>query len=213
VGGASHLTGELTLPFKASRLPCYFLPDSSLSQSLMGISPLLHPHGHVIFTSTSVSIFDTPSSLHPFLTGLKLSLLIFGSFLFPTPIPRALNTALFSLASLPTARFAAYQHRSFGSPYLSTFLRVLSRGYIHGIPLLTPTLVRKFPPLCLATAYGHLNNLRQGVASTRRTFPPTCLSVAFNASLTPTTPPDPSLPDLDDAPVESFAFTSHRSEW
>jgi hypothetical protein len=29
----------------------------------------------------------------------------------------------------------AYHHRSFGSPSLSTFLRALSRGYIHGIPL------------------------------------------------------------------------------
>jgi hypothetical protein len=83
----------------------------------------------------------------------------------------------------------AYHHRSFGSPSLSTFLRALSRGYIHGIPLLTHTLVRKFPPLSLATAYGHLDTLRQGVASTRRTPPPTCLSVASNASFTPYPPP------------------------
>ena len=214
VGGPSHITGELSLPFKASPIPCYFLPDSSLSHSLVGISPLLRPNGHAIFTSTSVSIFDSPTSTHPFLTGSKTPSSDLWFFSVPSvPLPRALNTALFSLASLPAARFVAYHHRSFGSPSLSTFLRALSRGYIHGIPLLTHTLVRKFPPLSLATAYGHLNTLRQGVASTRRTPPPTCLSVAPNASLTPTPPPDPSLPDPDDAPLESFAVTSHRREW
>ncbi len=46
--------------------------------------------------------------------------------------------------------------------------------------------------------------LRQGVASTRRTPTPTSLSAAYDASFTPTTPPDPSLPDPDDAPLESF---------
>jgi hypothetical protein len=65
VGGPSHLTGELTLPFKASPIPCYFLPDSSLFHSLVGISTLLCPHGHAIFTSTSVSLFDTPYLLLP----------------------------------------------------------------------------------------------------------------------------------------------------
>ena len=33
-----------------------------------------------------------------------------------------------------------------GVTTISTFLRALSCGYIHGIPKLTPTLVRKFPP-------------------------------------------------------------------
>ena len=71
VGGPSHITGELTLPHKKSPISCYFLPDSSLSHSLVGISTLLRPHGHAVFNSTSVFLFDTPTSPLPFLTGKK----------------------------------------------------------------------------------------------------------------------------------------------
>ena len=41
VGGSTHLTGELTFPHKASPVSAYFLPDSDLSHSLLGISPLI----------------------------------------------------------------------------------------------------------------------------------------------------------------------------
>ena len=69
VGGPDHLTGTLSFPHKASSVPVYFLPDLSLSHSLIGISPLLRPTGRAIFTPTSVSVFDTPTSPIPFLTG------------------------------------------------------------------------------------------------------------------------------------------------
>ena len=161
VGGPSHLTGELTFPHKASPVSAYFLPDSNLSHSLLGISPLIRPNGLAIFTPTSVKIFDTPTSTTPFLSGTKSPQSDLWFFTAPhPPIPPVPSTALFSLSSLPLARFVAYMHRSFGSPPISTFLRALSRGYIHGIPKLTATLVRKFPPLSLATSYGHLDTLR-----------------------------------------------------
>ena len=71
VGGAGHLTGELSFPHKALPVSAYFLPDSALSHSLVGISPLIRPHGVAIFTPTSVTIFDTPTSPKPFLSGTK----------------------------------------------------------------------------------------------------------------------------------------------
>jgi hypothetical protein len=71
VGGPSHLTGELSFPHKASPVSDYFLPDSALSHSLLGISPLIRPHGVAIFTHTSVKIFDKTDSLIPVLSGTK----------------------------------------------------------------------------------------------------------------------------------------------
>jgi hypothetical protein len=201
--------------FKASFIPCYFLPDSSLFYSLVGISPLLRPNGHAIFTSTSVSIFDTLASPHPFLNGSKA---LSSDFWFSFPLHLSLEPltplSFLSLLCPPPALSLTIIHRSFGSPPLSTFLRALSRGYIHGIPLLTPTLVRKFPPLSLATAYGLLDTLRQGVASTRRTPPPTA-SMLHPTLLSPLLPPliSASPNDPDDAPLESFAFTCHKDEW
>ena len=87
VGGPSHLTGELSFPLKSSPISCYFLPDSALSHSLVGISPLLRPNGHAIFTPTSVSIYDTPTSPLPFLTGSKTPSSDLWFFSPPPPLP------------------------------------------------------------------------------------------------------------------------------
>ena len=148
VGGPHHITGSLTFPHKALPVSCYFLPASALSHSLFGVSPLIRPHGHALFTNTSVAFFDSPSSVTPFLTGAKTV----GSDLWhitvpPTsPLPISPPSALFTLQALPSARFVAYWYRAFGSPSLSTFVRALTRGFIRNIPVLTTALVRKFPP-------------------------------------------------------------------
>jgi hypothetical protein len=73
---------------------------------------------------------------------------------------------LFTLQELPCARFVACWHRAFGSPSLSTLIDALASDFI-SIPRLTPALVRKYPPLSCGTSFGHLDTLRQGIASTR----------------------------------------------
>ncbi len=88
----------------------------------------------------------------------------------------SISSVLFSLQELPHARFDAYWHRAFGSPSLSTFLDALSSNFIRGIPRLTAALVRKYPPLSLSTSFGHLDTLRQGIASTRRLPSPSALA-------------------------------------
>ncbi len=85
MGGPSHLTGQLTLPNKTSPISCYFLPDFALSHSLVGLSPLLRPHGLAVFTPTSVSVFDSDSSTLPFLTGTKVLLRSPRAY-SPTPV-------------------------------------------------------------------------------------------------------------------------------
>ena len=54
--------------------------------------------------------------------------------------------------------------------------RSLSSNFIRGIPRLTAALVRKYPPLSLATSFGHLDTLRQGIASTRKLPSPSALA-------------------------------------
>ncbi len=224
VGGPSHLTGSLTFPRKQSPVSCYFLPASDLSHSLFGISPLIHPHGHAIFTNLSCSFFDSPTSSVPFLSGLikaaeadlwHLSIPlppVAPSLTFAAPLP--CSSALFSLQSLPAARFfVAYWHRAFGSPSLSTFVKALTKGFIHGIPLLTPKLVSKHPPLSLSTSFGHLDTLRKGIASTRKTVSPSCLGPVAPLAVLPRI--SPRLSDLQSSfpSSSSRARTIHRSEW
>ncbi len=74
VGSPDHITGELTLPNKLVPVSVYFLPPSSLSHSLFGVSPLIRPHGHAVFNNQSCSFYDSPQALLPFLTGTKATL-------------------------------------------------------------------------------------------------------------------------------------------
>jgi hypothetical protein len=170
-------------PHKLLPVSVYFLPESSLSHSLLGVSLLIRPQGRCVFTNSSCLLFDSPQSTVPFLQGTKNP----NSDLWflqvpPQPPPNHSPTILFSLQELPCARFVAYWHRAFGSPSLSTFLDALASDYI-SIPRLTPALVRKYPPLSCATAFGHLDTLRQGIASTRRSPSPHALgSVATRQS-------------------------------
>ena len=158
VGGRGHLSGHLTFPHKRLPVSCYFVPDHALSHTLFGVSPLIRPEGRAVFSNTSVLFFDSPLAILPFLTGSKTAQSDLWSLSIPppaTPIPTlSPPVALFTLQELPAAKFVAYWHRSFGFPSLSTFLRALSRKFIC-IPNLTTKLVRRFPPLALATSYGH----------------------------------------------------------
>ena len=152
VGTADHLTGELTFPHKSLPGSVYFIPYSSLSHSLFGVSPLIRPHGHAVFTSTSCLFFDSPTAPLPFLQGTKAPLDDLWYLQVPSlPLPNHTPSIFFSLQELPHARFVAYWHHAFGSPSLSTFLDALSSNFIRNIPRLTAALVRKYPPLSLST--------------------------------------------------------------
>ncbi len=146
------------------------------------------------FTSCPTPLSRTLSLASPFSSGLRASRLfsqapfpfIAGSksaqadlwylTIPPPPLPSHPPTILFSLQELPCARFVAYWHRAFGSPSLSTFLDALSSNFIRHIPRLTASIVRKYPPLSLATSFGHLDTLRQGIASTRKSPPSSALA-------------------------------------
>jgi hypothetical protein len=147
----------------------YFIPDSSLAHSLFGVSPLIRPKGHAVFSNHSCFFFDSPQATSPFLTGSKREDADLWFLQVPSvPKPHHSPSILFTLQELSNARFVAYWHRACGSPSLSTFIDALSSNFIRNIPRLTAAIVRKYPPLSIATSYGHLDTLRQGIASTRK---------------------------------------------
>ena len=147
VGTADHLTGELTFPHKSLPVSVYFIPHSSLSHSLFGVSPLIRPHGHAVFTNTSCHFYDYPEAPLPFLQGTKAPSDDLWYLQVPSlPKPNHNPSILFSLQELPHARFVAYWHRAFGSPSLSTFLDALSSNFIRNIPRLTPAFYFLWSP-------------------------------------------------------------------
>jgi len=60
----------------------------------------------------------------------------------------------------------AFWHGTFGSPAISTISRALDKGYIK-IPGITGAMMRKYAPNPVATAFGHLDQTRQGMRSTK----------------------------------------------
>ena len=57
-------------------------------------------------------------------------------------------------------------------------LDALSSNFIRNILRLTSALVRKYPPLSISTSFGHLDTLRQGIASTRKLPSPLALGLS-----------------------------------
>lgn len=64
------------------------------------------------------------------------------------------------------AQLVAFAHASLFSPALSTLQRALDLGYLNEIPGLTPTTIRKHPPLSVATVKGHLDQVRKNLRPT-----------------------------------------------
>jgi hypothetical protein len=64
------------------------------------------------------------------------------------------------------ADVAAFWHGAFGSPALSTFTRAMDNGFII-IPGVSAASMRKHAPNPVATPFGHLDQTRQGMRSTK----------------------------------------------
>ena len=62
---------------------------------------------------------------------------------------------------------AQWLHASCGSPVASTFITSIKNGNFLTWPGLTPELIRKQLPKCIATEKGHLNQERKGLQSTK----------------------------------------------
>ena len=73
-------------------------------------------------------------------------------------------------ATAGTARpdeLIAFSHAALFSPVLSTLEYALRSNFIIHFPGLTVPLLRKYPPKSLATAKGHLDQIRKNIRSTK----------------------------------------------
>jgi hypothetical protein len=65
-----------------------------------------------------------------------------------------------------SSKIVAFNHAAMFSPTISTLLEAIRRGFVD-LPGLTTELVSSHPPVSIATAKGHLDQVRQGQQSTR----------------------------------------------
>jgi hypothetical protein len=108
--------------------------------------------------STRLWMIDLDSTHHP------------GPSQLSTPPPSAPPTCHSAAASIHAPRaqeqVVALYHACLNWPSAPTFLAAVEKGYVN-FPGLTAEMVRKYPPNATATAKGHLDQLRQGLLSTK----------------------------------------------
>ncbi len=108
----------------------------------------------------------------------------------------SINPSAPPITNIKDASFTTYISRALGSPFNTTLLNAIRRGYIK-IRGLTTKLFLRNPPQSLSTAIGHLDLVRKHLRSTKT--PPFHPSLAL-ASLQSSTPSlwdslDPTSPD------------------
>ena len=89
------------------------------------------------------------------------------------------------------AQLVAFAHAALFSPSISTLAQALHNNYLPGFPGLSPALLAKYPPNSVATAKGHLDQVRKNLRSTK----------PFPALVAQSPLPSPEEPDRDQFPL------------
>ena len=167
--------GSILIPIPNSDviITAHVVHPDNLSHNLSSVSQLCVQGCSATFTSNSVEVTDRKGTI--ILSGAKN----LQDLLWTLPIPISLlepslsykqsGSSLANLAIHNThdAEFVQFVHATFGSPSVSTFHRALRQGYLDSFPRITARMVRRNPPNTIATAMGHLDRVRQGMASTK----------------------------------------------
>ena len=203
----SHITslGFISIPIPQSSVVInahVFRPDV-LSHNLSSISRLCVQGCSATFRADAVEVID--SSGNVILSGSKqIEDLLWH---LPIPIPSQLpplpasshlaapTCSNFAMHNSHDAEFVKFVHAAFGSPSVSTFHRAVRQGFLRSFPRITARMIRLNPPNSVATAKGHLDRVRQGLASTKATTPALSLpSLPFTLES-----PSPGLDSIDSA--------------
>ena len=104
----------------------------------------------------------------------------------PTQLHQANMThrPAFLPSSIKSNEVVRFHHAALGSPALSTLIKAITKGYVHGFPGLSAQSLRNHPPFSTATVKGHQDLTRKNVQSTKPK------------------PTEPSEPPLDTIDVE-----------
>lgn len=169
---SSSFSGILYFNNLPHPIEAYIFPDQILHTSLLSVSELCNVGCLATFTDTHLQItYNNVMVIH----GTKATTDTLWTAQLPTQSTIVSNPDISSSSARLTvdADFVLFVHALLGSPVYSTFLRAIRAGYLATWPRLTTAIVMAHPPHTLATAKGHLNQLRQGSDSTKTdaTFP------------------------------------------
>lgn len=164
-------TAKLNMP----RLPeqarhVHLFPD--LTGSLLSIGLLCDNGLTAEYTADVVIIRDGADVV---LTGTRSPRTRLWMIEMPTATPLddsncdSYCAAATSITNKTQAQIVDYYHKVLFSPTASTMQYAVDMGYVT-FPGLSSEMIRKYPPNTIATSFGHLNQSRQGVRSTKQSI-------------------------------------------
>lgn len=188
-------TGSFTLHPTLPSITAYIFPDNHLSSTLISVHDLCELNYTVKFTNNSailkhsylphldVTISKPPNSrLWPMhLPLFKLNnttpthnnntntntIPINNPHLSSSPHRYSSPHAHATIHNQLDAEYVQFAHACFFSPTNFALERATKHQWLNNFPRLTYKMVRKNPPHSIATTLGHLNQLRQGIQSTK----------------------------------------------
>jgi hypothetical protein len=163
-------TGNIELPrVPATACKVHIVPGLA-SVSLLAMGPLCDAGCKIEFDATTVQVWYQG---HVVLTGHRAPP---GLWLFqlpsttttalPTIIP-TIHEANAVIGAPKAAELVRYSHTTLFSPALDTLEKALTKGFVRNFPGLTAKTLRRHPPKTVATAKGHLDQVRKNLRSTR----------------------------------------------
>ena len=167
---------HIPIPHSDVVITAHVIHPSKRSHDLSSVSQVCVQGCSATFTSNSVEVIHRHGTI--ILSGSKNIHDLLWSLPLPIPIPPtkshqgvSSSASNFVIHNAHDAEFVQFVHAAFGSPALSTFHRAVRQGYLKSFPRITARMIRRNPPNPIATAMGHLDRVRQGMASTKPSAP------------------------------------------
>jgi hypothetical protein len=188
---STHI-GQISVPHLPMQSCSVHVVPGLASMSLLAMGPLCVAGCTIEFTATTVEVKLSDNLV---LQGNRTppGLWIFQLPTNDSPVLPNDNSMLPQMNSAigapKAAELVVYSHATLFSPAISTLEQALKRGYIRNFPGLTAKTLQHHPPRSVATAKGHLDQVRQNLHSTRvkpTDLPPTTTDDAFPPQEMPT---------------------------
>lgn len=154
---------QLNIPSIPSNATLVHLFPGLQSHSLLSIGQLCNEGCEATFRNDNVRITRNNLVL---LEGMRDSAT--GLWMLPVPITTAIHgQANFVNAPTKTAELVAFAHAALFSPSIAALRKAIDKHFLHDFPGLTSKSIREFPTHSIATAKGHLDQVRQNQRSTK----------------------------------------------
>jgi len=164
--------GHINIPGTIEPITAYVFPDDQLQHTLLSLSQLCRAKCTITLTDTEIKIIhnDTKETIFHGYKQHSDNLWMIDIDINAQYISTSNNTstANLTISHENDAAFVKFQHAVFGSRPTSTFINACEKGWLQGIPRLTVKMIKDNLPNSMATAFGYLDQNRQGQQSTKQ---------------------------------------------